>query len=235
MHNSLMESVTCEEMKEIERKASLSGISYSKMMENAGCAAVDVILSKVGLDKKQGVCQSKAGASFDAIIFCGKGNNGGDGYVVARELALLGMNVSVVMVEGNPRTEEAIANANIVLRRGIPVIDAKEYFEDIPEILEAAELVVDAIYGTGFHGEFKKTVRKCTKLINEQRDRNIADIKKHIFSLDIPSGLNGDTGEQEKDSVIADYTIAFHRAKPVHTMDEAKAHCGEIVVVDIGI
>ncbi|QHI71211.1 NAD(P)H-hydrate epimerase [Aminipila terrae] len=218
-----LDIVTCTQMKEIEQQANEAGLSYYKMMENAGNAAVRFIVEK---------SQKIENRINDAIIFCGKGNNGGDGYVVARELAVRGMNVTVVMADGQPKTEDAIKNANIVLRRGIPVIDAKAYFQDIPEIVEAADIVVDAIYGTGFHGSFQKTVRDCAKLIN---DGSKSDTKKMVFALDIPTGLNGDVGEPDADTVVADYTIAFHRLKPVHRLKEASPYCGEVVVASIGI
>ncbi|MBN7773095.1 NAD(P)H-hydrate epimerase [Clostridium aminobutyricum] len=225
------QTVTCGEMKEIERKADASGLSYYKMMENAGKAAVQVILET--LSKKLDIQGPPYPA--DAVIFCGKGNNGGDGYVAARELAAAGVNVTVVMADGEPRTEDAIKNANIVLRRGTPVIDARAYFDAIPEIVEAADFIVDAIYGTGFHGQLSETVRACTALINEKSRKNSPDRKKLVFALDIPTGLNGDAGEPDPDTITADYTIVFHRTKPVHELDEVAPYCGEIVAVGIGI
>lgn len=228
LNKGIEQIVTCAEMKEIERKANDSGLSYYRMMENAGKAAVKVI--------KDTICEKLSiqgqNLQADAVIFCGKGNNGGDGYVVARELATEGINVTVVMADGNPRTEDAIKNANIVLRRETSVIDAKAYFNTIPEIVEAADFIVDAIYGTGFHGQLSETVRGCTRLINEKKR---SDQKKIVFALDIPSGVNGDLGDPDQDTVIADYTIAFHRAKPVHELNGAAPFCGEIVVVGIGI
>ncbi|MHC1721675.1 MAG: NAD(P)H-hydrate epimerase [Aminipila sp.] len=226
------QTVTCAQMKEIEQKANESGLSYYKMMENAGNSAVKVIIDKLQVIRNR---EDSIINKINVVIFCGKGNNGGDGYVVARELALKGMDVTVVMADGNPKTEDAIKNTNIVLRRGIPVIDAKAYFDVIPEILQAADIVVDAIYGTGFHGVLPKNVRACTKLINEKNNKNVFSIKKVVFALDIPTGLNGDSGEPDIDTVVADYTIAFHRTKPVHNLKEAIPYCGEIVVVDIGI
>ncbi|WP_312354256.1 NAD(P)H-hydrate epimerase [Aminipila sp.] len=217
--------VTCAEMKEIEKKAKASGLSYYKMMENAGKSAVQIILNHI-----QGQAEGK-----DAVIFCGKGNNGGDGYVAARELAAKGMNVSVIMADGSPRTEDAVKNANIVLRRGIPVIDANAYVNEISEIVEAANIVVDGIYGTGFHGVLPENVRACTRLINEKCNKPASGIKKSVFALDIPTGLNGDKGKPDEDTIIADYTVAFHRMKPVHILPEAGLYCGETVVVSIGI
>lgn len=226
------QTVTCAEMKEIERKANESGLSYYRMMENAGKSAVKVIIDKLQEIRNK---QNFLSDEINVVIFCGKGNNGGDGYVVAKELALKGMDVTVIMADGNPKTEDAIKNANIVLRRGIPVIDSKAYFDVIPEIVQASNIVVDAIYGSGFHGILPENVRSCTKLINSKNNQYDSSIKKMVFALDIPTGLNGDAGEPDTDTVVADYTIAFHRAKPVHNMEEAKQHCGKIVVVEIGI
>lgn len=229
-------TVTCAEMKEIERMANESGLSYYKMMENAGISAVKVILDKVTKEfDGNELTNNKNNKGLDVVVFCGKVNNGGDGYVVARELAVRGMNVTAIMADGNPKTEDAIKNANIVLRRGISVIDAQKYYDEIPEIVEAADIVVDAIYGTGFHGELPNTVRKCTVFINDKCQNNVLDIKKLVFALDIPTGLNGDAGEPDKDTVKANYTIAFHRTKPVHSLKEAKPYLGEVVAVGIGI
>nr|WP_315023218.1 NAD(P)H-hydrate epimerase [uncultured Aminipila sp.] len=226
------QTVTCAKMKEIERKANESGLSYYKMMENAGNSAVKVIIDKLQVNRNK---EDSVINNINAVIFCGKGNNGGDGYVVARELALKGMDVTVIMADGNPRTQDAVKNANIVLRRGIPVIDAKAYFHVIPEIVQASDIVVDAIYGTGFHGVLPENVRACTKLINGKCNKNASSIIKLVFALDIPTGLNGDEGEPDTDTVVADYTIAFHRTKPVHSLAEAAPYCGEIRTVDIGI
>lgn len=228
LNKGIAQIVTCAEMKEIERKANESGLSYYRMMENAGKAAVSVIKDTI----RETWHIQGPNIQADVVIFCGKGNNGGDGYVVARELATADINVTVVMADGNPRTEDTIKNANIVLRRETPVIDAKAYFNTIPEIVEAADVIVDAIYGTGFHGQLSETARNCTQLINGKKN---ADEKKIVFALDIPSGLNGDLGEPDQDTVVADYTIAFHRAKPVHELSQATPFCGEIVVVGIGI
>jgi len=115
------------------------------------------------------------------------------------------------------------------------VIDANAYFNEISEIVEAANIVVDGIYGTGFHGGLPENVRACTRLINEKCNKSASGIKKSVFALDIPTGLNGDEGKPDKDTVMADYTVAFHRMKPVHILPETGLYCGETVVVSIGI
>lgn len=93
--------------------------------------------------------------------------------------------------------------------------------------MQDADIIIDAIYGTGFHGEFNDEIREIARLINNS--------DASVYSLDIPSGLNGDTGEADPDTVKADYTIVFHCLKPAHIMESAKQYCGEIVVKGIGI
>ncbi|QIB69201.1 NAD(P)H-hydrate epimerase [Aminipila butyrica] len=233
------EPVTCEQMKEIEHRANDGGLSYDKMMENAGLEAASIIWQLLFPEVEGEIQEEKTticgtNRQGDVVIFCGKGNNGGDGWVVARELAARGLFVTVVLAEGNPKTETAIGKANVVLRRGIPVIDAKAYLGELREILEAADLVVDAMYGTGFHGQLPETVRACARLINSTCSRESL-ISKQVFSLDIPTGLNGDLGQPDRDTVRADYTVAFHRTKPVHHLKEAMPYCGKVLVAGIGI
>ena len=201
--------VTCQEMKEIERRAAEGGLSYYQMMENAGTAAASFITESQQVDGKK------------VLIFCGKGNNGGDGFVVARKLSLEGALVTVVLVDGEPKTEDAIKNWKICLDMKIPII------VDVADYKEEPDIIVDAIYGTGFRGELKDSVKRCTKYINES--------KAKVYALDIATGLNGDTGEADEDAVVAGYTIAFHSFKPVHLIEDAQKYCGENVSVDIGI
>lgn len=91
----------------------------------------------------------------------------------------------------------------------------------------AADRIVDAIYGTGFHGELREPVRKIARLINRS--------KAAIYALDIPSGLNGDTGVADEDTIRAGCTIAFHRLKPAHLMEKCAGYCGKTVCLSIGI
>ncbi|MEA4987756.1 MAG: NAD(P)H-hydrate epimerase [Anaerovorax sp.] len=218
--------VSCKEMKEIEKKADAEGLSYRQMMENAGTAAAKVIFeeSKDSFSDKANI-----------VIFCGKGNNGGDGFVVGRYFLERNQNVTVVLADGQPKTEDAIANAAILSARGISMIDTEKYPELLFKAIENANVIVDAIYGTGFHGSLKDTARICTKLINQKAKEEKSLVKNKIFSLDIPTGLNGDYGQPDIDTVIADKTIVFHRLKPVHKLKEAIGFCGKIIVVGIGI
>ena len=211
--------VTCSQMKEIEKKAAEEGLSYYQMMENAGLAAADFIKSKGNVQGKR------------ILVFCGKGNNGGDGFVVARALSQAGAKIQVILAEGEPQTAEAITNLALCKKLGLPIIR-------IPEILTEfvsaeiwgeppADIAVDAIYGTGFHGPLSQGIRGLVQSVNAS--------KAKVYALDIPSGLAGDSGEADEDAIRADFTLVFHALKPVHLMKEAQDYLGQIELLDIGI
>ncbi len=206
--------VTSAQMKEIERRADEAGLSYYRMMENAGTGAAELIASKGPVAGKR------------VLIFCGKGNNGGDGFVVARKLTEKGASVKLILAEGEPKTEDAIKNRQICEAMAIPMINLEEE-KEISHSVEAADLIIDGIYGTGFHGELREPVRKITGMINQS--------KAAVYALDIPSGLNGDTGEADEDTVRADCTIVFHRLKPAHIDEKCRGYCGQTVCISIGI
>jgi len=204
--------VTAAEMKEIESNAALQGLSYEQMMENAGSAAAEFIKTKEKIKGKS------------ILVFCGKGNNGGDGYVVARKLLQEGADVKIIMVEGEPRTGDALKNKRLCEELAIPVLGINDL---TVQIVDKAYIIVDGIYGTGFSGALREEAHSATKLINDSPAR--------IYSLDIPSGVNGDNGIADPDAVEAYYTIVFHRYKPAHKMASTQKYCGNIVCLDIGI
>lgn len=199
------EPVTSLQMKEIERKADAAGLSYYQMMENAGTGAAALI------DKAFPVSEKKV------LIICGKGNNGGDGFVAARKFREWGAAVMLILAEGEPKTEDARKNWQLCEKMEIPVL---QQFEE-------ADLIVDAIYGTGFHGTLREPVKTLIRLINRSEAK--------VWALDIPSGLNGDSCEADEDTVRADDTIVFHRLKPAHADVGCRQYCGRISCISIGI
>jgi len=211
--------VTCAQMKDIEKRAYEKGLSYYQMMENAGKSAASYIMEQENVERKR------------VLVFCGKGNNGGDGLVVARILAQAGAKVQIVLAEGDPLTPEAQKNMELCKEIKLPVIR-------LPEILTEfasgelwgeppADITVDAIYGTGFHGTFSQGIRGTMRAINHSKTK--------VYALDIPSGLSGDSGEADPDAIRGDHTLVFHALKPVHLLSEAKEYCGDITLLDIGI
>lgn len=255
--------VTCGQMKILERRADENGLSYYQMMENAGTCAAEMIMAKYDADRadnalnpEKAARQSAEGfkvaeqmtagstvhdikdkASADGtdrvLVFCGKGNNGGDGFVVARKLQEAGFEVTVILVDGEPVTEDSITNMELI-RDNIRIMNMKTDERLLLNLRVAPEIIVDAVYGTGFRGELSGNGLKAAIFINKLHETKGA----RVVSLDIPSGLGGDMTnikDLDKNSVRADYTITFHARKPVHLQSFAADYCGETAVADIGI
>lgn len=208
------EIVTCKQMKGIERKANQGGLSYYQMMENAGAGAASIITEEPVKGK-------------NILVFCGRGNNGGDGFVVARKLHEAGADVKIILVHGEPKTQDAIKNLKLCRNMSIPEIppglkDAGRTNGD-----SKVDIIVDAIYGTGFRAGMDKETERITSFINNGNTK--------VYSLDIPSGLNGDTGMADPGCVIAGHTLVFHRLKPAHVIAGTEKYCGRCILVDIGI
>lgn len=216
--------VSCSRMKELEKATDESGLSYYQMMENAGTIAANRIVEITMATRKR---PHPSARRLSARVFCGKGNNGGDGFVVARLLAQRGWNVSIVLVDGEPQTPDAIANYGLTREIGIPASPQGEAESGTPDV------VVDAIYGTGFHGLLRENGAAAAAKIARAKATGAK-----VFALDIPSGMGGDlTDESELDErcVRADVTITFHAKKRVHLQPFAQEYCGQIIVADIGI
>lgn len=211
----MVEVVSSSQMKVIEKNTDELGVSYAQMMENAGYRAFETILNKVGF------------ASRKCVIFCGSGNNGGDGLVLARYAFEAGADVTVVLVGGYPKSEIASLNMEKVKKLDIPVLSSDFNGYAINEALSNVDIIIDAIYGTGFHGLLSANDKIFFKQIN--------DAVAAIFSLDIPSGVNCDSGEFDDDCINADFTITFDSTKPCHIIPSSAEKCGEVEVVDIGI
>ncbi len=208
-----MQTVTTAEMKAIEKQADERGLSFLQMMENAGAAAVHMILEqKPGL-RRVAVC-------------AGRGNNGGDGFVAARLLREHGCSCAVVLVEGEPKTPDAITNLQRLREQtDVPVWQLAELTMDQVEWIFGCDAIVDAMVGTGFSGELRENTAMMAQLINQSL--------AFVAALDLPTGVNADTGEAAQNAIQADLTIAFHRPKPAHEI--AKLYCAQTVVADIGI
>ena len=211
-----MKILTVDQMKTEERLSDEMGVTYQRLMENAGCAAATFIRKTLS---------NVVGRNF--MIFCGSGNNGGDGLVVARKLFEEGANVIVVLCGGMPRSDEAKYMYNCVIQAGITMLDIELDRIKVEEFLGGADIIIDALFGTGFTGEFRAPYDEIAKMIN-------SDIAVKI-SLDIPSGIDAATGLSAKNSIKADFTVAFEAAKPGHLLLPGKEFCGKTEVVDIGI
>ncbi len=215
--------VSCNRMKELEKATDESGLSYYQMMENAGTIAANRIV-EITMATRSRPHPSKR--LLKARVYCGKGNNGGDGFVVARLLAQRGWDVRLVLVDGEPQTPDAIINYGLTREMGIPEAA-------LGTLTAETDVVVDAIYGTGFHGRLREQGAAASAEIAEAKASGAM-----VFALDIPSGMGGDLtdeGELDERCVRADVTITFHAKKSVHLQSFAAGYCGRIIVADIGI
>lgn len=212
----LPEAVTSVDMAAIEENAEALGFSRICMMENAGSETARFIASKTNVKEKK------------LLILCGTGNNGGDGFVVARHLRNMGAQVTVVLV-GRPqdiRSAEARANWNLLLHMDdiekIIINDSSET-EIIKKLLGEHDCVVDSMLGTGFRGVLKEPFASIVKELNSSN--------KTVFAVDVPTGLGQESAEENL-IVKASYTITFHKAKDFL---QKYRYAGEVVVADIGI
>ena len=210
-----MKVVTASEMKQIEARSLEFGLSFLRLMENAGSAAGAFIKRNFKIEGR------------NCVIFCAKGNNGGDGFVVARKLAEGDANAVVILLDGRPDGQEALAMFEQLDAMGVPILNFTQVEKKLPGWLSQADLVVDAICGTGFRGELRETHKKACAMIN--------DSTPAVVSLDIPTGVECDSGRVAEGAVSADYTLVFDSRKPCHQSEAALPFCGTIEVLDIGI
>jgi NAD(P)H-hydrate epimerase len=205
--------ITVKQMMQIEENSHQMGFQRKLMMENAG-AAVFRYLSEKFSDI----------SSKKILIFAGLGNNGGDALVVARHLAGFSSNVKVILL-GSPdkiKTEEARTNWAILEKmNSIDLIIAS----DVSNLDLKADVVIDGILGTGVSGRIREPYASAIDSINK--------LKAFKLSLDVPSGMDPDTGDSSDKCVKADVTITFHKMKV--GLPKGLDMCGIIIVEKIGI
>jgi len=204
------------EMRNLDRRAlSDFGITQEILMENAGEAAYFVILRELGVSGKK------------FVIFCGIGNNGGDGFVVARKIHSTGGEVKVFLLGERDKLEAAARkNFDIISKMPIDVFDI-ESTEQAREAVFNCDAIVDAIFGTGLSREVAGIYRDTIELINES--------KKKVFSIDIPSGINGDTGQVMGSAVRSDCTITYGLPKIGNMLYPGFDFCGKLYVSHISL
>jgi NAD(P)H-hydrate epimerase len=189
------------------------------MMENAGAAAAKRI------EEKYSSVWSIDPNYKKILVFAGLGNNGGDGLVIARHLAGYGVNVTVFLLgePDNIRSEECSWNWSLLEKMKSVKLLTGGNLEDLNNL--KFEIIIDGILGTGISGEIREPHASAIEFINEKA--------YHVVAVDVPSGLNPDTGEANKICVNAKMTVTFHRMKV--GMSKRKDVCGEIFVEKIGI
>jgi len=205
--------ITVRQMMQIEENGHRMGFFRTLMMENAGASAARyIVINFPDLPSKK------------ITVVAGLGNNGGDAFVVARHLAGFGCTLTVILL-GHPakiKTEEGKSNWSILEKmNSINLIISS----DANEMSINADLIIDGILGTGITGKIREPYASAIDLINKSDAFKLA--------IDIPSGLNPDTGIASDKCVKANVTITFHRMKI--GLPKALDLCGKIIVERIGI
>ncbi len=217
-------SLTREEVRAVDRRAiNEFGMTGLVLMENAGRGAAEHLLT-LGIDGP-------------VVICAGKGNNGGDGFVIARHLELLGCDVRVLLF-ANPSElfGDAAANWRILEAAETPrvVLGRQPTLSDIDHALSHADWIVDALLGTGTNGEVREPYRTAITAISRAA--------RKVFAVDVPSGLDCDSGELIETlaggttvCVRATHTATFVARKRGFDNPASQAFTGEVHVVGIGV
>ncbi|MHB9094043.1 MAG: NAD(P)H-hydrate dehydratase [Eubacteriales bacterium] len=212
--------LTAEEMQKLDRTAINGlGIPGVVLMENAGLQVVEEIHGIIGNPKGKTV-----------TIFAGKGNNGGDGFVIARHLLNAGAEVKVLLFADITEVAgDAKVNLNILQSMGHKVypIANPNSLNIVKLAMVYTDLIVDAVYGTGFRGTVPDHVGNIVEIINASG--------KPVVAVDIPSGLEANTGKIHGPCVKAACTVTFAYAKIGLLIQEGPEHVGRLVVADISI
>jgi hydroxyethylthiazole kinase-like uncharacterized protein yjeF len=205
--------ILSREMRALEVNAEYFGITLLQLMENAGRNVSAEVASRFPKQKK-------------IAIFCGLGGNGGDGFVAARHLIAMGYKVVVVLAGKSTAVAHPAALQNLcalqALGESIPFYEVTDS-STLPTV--TADIVIDALLGTGTKGKIKPPIKQLVTYINAMDAFKIA--------VDTPTGIDSDTGEVLGTAVKADVTVTFH--KPKTGLEKAKKHVGELIVAGIGL
>ena len=202
--------------REVDRRAiEQYGMSGLVLMENAGRGVADKL------------CE--LGIAGPVVINCGKGNNAGDGLVIARHLDLRGFQVrTILFADPNELRGDALANLTILQTAGFPFLVFNESAEarQIQDAIGDASWIVDALLGTGATGAPRRPIDHAIVAMNDHR--------APILAVDVPSGLDCDTGEAASTTVRAVHTCTFVAQKPGFVVPGAEQYTGVVQVLDIG-
>ncbi len=215
-----MISVTAQKMKEIDRRAIEEyGIPSIVLMENAGRGVSELALAML-----------KDNGSSRVSIFCGKGNNGGDGFTAARHLINKEIEVSTfLMGREEELSPDARTNFRILIKMGAEIneIQNEDDLKTVKNKISDTSLIIDALLGTGMSGEVKGLYRSVIEFLNQ--------MPQPILSVDVPSGLDADSGKPCGVAIKAKKTATLGLVKSRLITEEGRSYAGEVVLVDIGI
>lgn len=197
--------LTVEEMAKADAAAVTGGVPSLALMENAGAAVARELRRRWPIQP--------------VVVLAGPGNNGGDGFVAARLLKNMGWPVSVALLGNRAALKgDALTNADRWTEKMLPLA---------PQVLDGHGLVIDAIFGAGLSRPLEGLARATVEAVGARSLRSVA--------VDVPSGIDGNTGKVLGAAARADLTVTFFRRKPGHVLYPGRAFAGDVIVADIGI
>ncbi len=215
-----MKVLTTEQMRQVEEECAKVGLPPSQLMENAGKAIAEEVRRILGAIDQQHV-----------LILIGPGNNGGDGLVTARHLHDWGAKISLYLFNQRPPDDP---NLKLVEERGITCVEAAqdENLDRLNELLPSVNAVIDALFGTGKRRPLEGIFRQALEKVSEAKKMQPA---LHIVALDLPSGLDADTGAVDPACLYVDNTITLGFPKPGLFNSPGAERVGRMTVADIGM
>ncbi len=222
-----LSAISAETMTGADRRAQALGFPEARLMEHAGTAVAAAVRAlAVDLDRW---------GTGPIVVMCGPGNNGGDGYVTARRLALAGASVIVAVVSASARPRGVTAARNwdrIARDTGIVKVQVP-VARDVAMFglgIDKAAVVVDALLGSGVRGALREPIRSAVEVVKRARAAGIP-----VVAVDTPTAVDLSSGEPSEPAVLADLTVTFHRPKTGLLTRRGAAHAGRILVAPIGI
>lgn len=213
-----MRVLTAAQIRAVEERAVDTGLDYLRLMENAGSACARFIAEQAQVTEESNTM---------VTVVCGKGKNGGDGFVIARKLCDKGARVCVVLAMGQPTAADALEMYTRMTALPIEVIRYDAQRELALEKLRTAQVLVDAVFGIGFYGEPNEQTARLFEAMSAAPALKIA--------IDMPSGVNCDVSLAPERAFRADCTAAISTLKPAHVLYPAAAFSGAVSVLRIGI
>lgn len=216
-----MDLVTAEEMRKLERHVMDEiGLPGSILMENAGRSVAQEIIRRFPKPKA-------------AAVLAGSGNNGGDGWVIARHLLFQGWRISAWLVGSEEKMgPDARLHYEVFKRFGAVHVFGEGQEDSLRSDLENCEVLVDALLGIGAQGALRPPLSRIVQWVNERRKR---PNRPWVVAVDLPTGVHSDTGEIASEAIAADLTVTFQCAKWGHYLRPGAEACGELIVAPIGL
>lgn len=226
--------ISCEQARAIDRKASeLLGIPGLLLMENAARNAAVIACDMLTTFDSPALQSASHSSPAEVMILAGGGNNAGDGYAVARHLMLAGHTATIFALrEPDELIGDAAINAHIAQKLGITI----HLLPDLAAVQvharswEGCDLLIDAMLGTGFTGDVRPVMAGAIERCNHAHEQGVS-----VLALDVPSGLNADTGKPANIAIHADVTATFVAMKKGFLHEGAQRYTGKVRVCDIGV